>query len=149
MHRTFETSTTRRQRSLGGQWAFAPDPDGEFDGPGDLPADPDTIPVPCAWNALPEYYDIVGERPRDGQKWSEPYQADLLEETVATFLNTEFLAGFTVWQFCDTRTSPKRWQDRPRTKNNKGIVGEYRTPKEAYRRLERLLTDSGNGGEED
>jgi beta-glucuronidase len=92
---------------------------------------------------------IVGERPRDGQKWSEPYQADLLEETVATFLDTEFLAGFTVWQFCDTRTSPKRWQDRPRTKNNKGIVGEYRTPKEAYRRLERLLADSGNGGEED
>lgn len=85
---------------------------------------------------------VEGERTWEGQKWSEGYQADLLESTIGTFRDTEYVAGWFVWQYCDTRTDPRKAMRRPKTKNNKGIVGEYRRPKEAYRRLRSLLRDA-------
>ena len=78
---------------------------------------------------------VAGERTWGAQKWSEPYQAALLEGTIRTFQRTEYVAGWTIWQFCDTRTDPRKGMSRPKTKNNKGIVDEYRNPKEAYRRV--------------
>ena len=63
MHRTFETSTARRQRTLDGQWEFATDPDDRgrdeewYDG---FPAEADRITVPAAWNVHSEYYDHEG-----------------------------------------------------------------------------------------
>ena len=82
---------------------------------------------------------VAGERTRDGAKWSESFQADFLSDAVGTARETEYVAGFTVWQFCDTRTDPRNWATRPKTKNNKGIVDEYRRPKEAYHRVSDIL----------
>ncbi|MEF8851507.1 MAG: sugar-binding domain-containing protein [Haloarculaceae archaeon] len=84
---------------------------------------------------------VAGERTRDGGKWSESFQADFLAEAIETARATEFVAGFAVWQFCDTRTDPRNWATRPKTKNNKGIVDEYRRPKEAYHRVRGLLRE--------
>mgnify|MGYP000126756689 CR=1 FL=1 len=82
---------------------------------------------------------VAGERTRDGAKWSESFQADFLEDAVETARETEFVAGFAIWQFCDTRTDPRNWATRPKTKNNKGILDEYRRPKQAYHRVRDLL----------
>ncbi|MFB6074208.1 MAG: glycoside hydrolase family 2 protein [Haloarculaceae archaeon] len=82
---------------------------------------------------------VAGERTREDQKWSEGFQADFLADAVETFRGAEYVAGFTVWQYCDTRTDPRNWERRPKTKNNKGVVDEYRRPKAAYRRLADLL----------
>ncbi|WP_276256275.1 glycoside hydrolase family 2 protein [Halomontanus rarus] len=88
---------------------------------------------------------VFGERTRENQKWSEGYQADFVEDAVETFRETECVAGFTIWQYCDTRTDPRNWATRPKTKNNKGIVDEYRRPKEAYNRVRDLLEADGDG----
>jgi len=82
---------------------------------------------------------VAGERTRDGAKWSESFQADFLEDAIETAREAEFVAGFAIWQFCDTRTDPRNWATRPKTKNNKGILDEYRRPKEAYHRVRDLL----------
>lgn len=80
---------------------------------------------------------VYGERTREGvsQKWSEPFQAELIDDAIDTFERTAYVAGFTIWQFCDTRTDPRNWSTRPKTKNNKGILDEYRRPKDAYNRV--------------
>jgi len=75
---------------------------------------------------------IYGQRSPRRQKWSEEYQADVLDESLRVYLNHRDVAGVAVWQFCDCRVSPGRWRDRPRTMNNKGVVDEYRRPKLAY-----------------
>lgn len=82
---------------------------------------------------------IEGERTHERGKWSETYQEEFLETTIPVLLDDEDVAGFTIWQFCDTRTS-RDPMGRPREKNNKGIVGEYRRPKAAYGAVSRLLS---------
>ncbi|MFB6134422.1 MAG: glycoside hydrolase family 2 protein [Halanaeroarchaeum sp.] len=84
---------------------------------------------------------VYGERTRESQQWSEGFQADFVEDAIRTFREADYVAGFAIWQYCDTRTDPRRWETRPKTKNNKGIVDEYRRPKEAYHRVADLLDD--------
>jgi len=84
---------------------------------------------------------VPGDRSHEARKWSESYQADLLGDCVDLFRAHDAVAGFTVWQFCDTLTNPDRAMSRPRTRNNKGILDEYRRPKEAYRTLRDRLAD--------
>lgn len=84
---------------------------------------------------------VYGERTRDDQKWSEGFQAAFIEDAIETFDDTEYVAGYTIWQYCDTRTDPRKWEGRPKTKNNKGIVDEYRRPKEAYHRVSELTDE--------
>ncbi len=76
-------------------------------------------------------------------KWSEDYQSELLEKITRFFLQDERLAGFFIWQFCDVRVSgenPPNWpMTRPKSRNNKGIVDEYRRPKLAYYTLQKLF----------
>ena len=83
---------------------------------------------------------IEGERTREGAKWSETYQADFLETVIPILRADDAVAGFAIWQFCDTRTS-RDPMGRPKSKNNKGIVGEYRRPKMAYETVRRLLSE--------
>ena len=85
---------------------------------------------------------VWGEHTRENQKWSEGYQADLLENAVEAFEAADPVVGFTIWQYCDTRTDPRNWYSRPKTKNNKGIVDEYRRPKDAYHRIADLLDEN-------
>jgi len=84
---------------------------------------------------------VAGERTFEGQKWSESYQADLVADSIRTFEDTDYVVGWTIWQFCDTRTDPRSAMGRPKTKNNKGIVTEYRRPKDTFGRIVDLVAD--------
>ncbi|MFB6141127.1 MAG: glycoside hydrolase family 2 protein [Halosimplex sp.] len=84
---------------------------------------------------------IPDERSHEGRKWSESYQAELIGDCVDLFAERDSVAGFTVWQFCDTLANPGDAMSRPRSHNNKGILDEYRRPKDAYRTLADRLAD--------
>jgi len=76
---------------------------------------------------------IPGYRDRRRVKWSEERQADILADNLETYLTHPRLTGAIIWQFCDCLVTEEEWfHARPRTKNNKGIVDEYRRPKLAY-----------------
>ncbi len=76
---------------------------------------------------------IYGNRQRNHSKWSEEYQADLLDESLKVYLEHPRVSGVAIWQFCDVRITPGwAWGARPRCMNNKGVVDEYRRPKLAY-----------------
>lgn len=78
--------------------------------------------------------------------WSEEYQRKVLTGCVEILRSREDLAGFYVWQFCDTRSDRGlRALTRARSYNNKGLLDEYRRPKLAYYALRELLARSGNG----
>ena len=68
--------------------------------------------------------------------WSEEYQRDLLAGCIDHFDSRQDLAGYYVWQFCDTRTDKgddgRRALMRPRYMNNKGLVDEFRRRKLAF-----------------
>ena len=89
---------------------------------------------------------IPGWRDGNETRWSEQYQARLLDAVIRhLFLDRERFCGLSVWQFCDCRSSELagRILGRPRGFNNKGVVDEYRRPKLAYevvRRYFRKLT---------
>jgi len=74
--------------------------------------------------ALPGYHDP--RRP----KWSEEYQAAVLDEELRVFLNHPDIVGAAIWQFCDVRATEGAMN--PRVMNNKGTVDECRRPKRAY-----------------
>lgn len=77
---------------------------------------------------------VYGFREPTRVQWSEERQMDILDECLKTFLSKPEIAGTFIWQFCDCRvTEENNWYAcRARTKNNKGIVDEYRRPKLAY-----------------
>ena len=76
--------------------------------------------------------------PFDTVKWSEEYQRDLFEYTIELFHNTPYMRGTFPWQFANIRTSPSMDINRVRYFNNKGIVDEYRNPKNAYFKIKEL-----------
>jgi beta-glucuronidase len=77
-------------------------------------------------DAIPGWNDPVGGR------WSEVYQAKLIEAVIAaTRENERDIAGVALWVFADFRVTdddPKIIR-RPRSHNNKGIFDELRRPK--------------------
>ena len=78
---------------------------------------------------------IYGWRDFNGARWTEQYQARLLETVIRhMFQAQDRFAGLAIWQFCDGRTPPEvpRILGRPRGFNNKGLVDEYRRPKLAF-----------------
>ena len=77
---------------------------------------------------------IYGYRDRSMCKWSEEYQAQLIQESLDVYMNDERISGVFIWQFADCRvTEDGDWfATRARCRNNKGIVDEYRRPKMAY-----------------
>ncbi len=84
---------------------------------------------------------IYGWRDWNGARWTESYQARLLETVIrhlfvsaAEGQGRDRAAGLAIWQFCDCRTSEavRKILGRPRGFNNKGVVDEYRRPKQAY-----------------
>ena len=73
-------------------------------------------------------------------KWSEEYQADLMESVTNDLVNDEEIAGVFIWQYCDTRIKGTRFQKtRPKERNNKGLVDEYRRPKAAYYAVKKIF----------
>ena len=75
---------------------------------------------------------IYGHHTFDDLRWTEEYQADLLVKALQIFRNDPWVVGYYIWQFCDIRTSPENGLNRARHYNNKGILNEYRRPKQAY-----------------
>ena len=86
---------------------------------------------------------LYGFRDRNAARWSEEYQAALLEMVVTYWqANSDRLCGLALWQYCDCRASVDtgRTLGRPRGFNNKGIVDEWRRPKSAYGVVKKLMT---------
>jgi beta-glucuronidase len=78
---------------------------------------------------------IYGWRDMNETRWSEPYQAKLLDTVIRhLFEDRDRYAGLSLWQFCDCRSAEqtRRILGRPRGFNNKGLVDEYRRPKQGY-----------------
>ena len=75
-----------------------------------------------------------------GQRWSEEYQADLLETAVRHVLDSGRYSGIFLWQFCDTRTFiSNNSQSSAGGFNSKGLLDRYRNPKISWRRISQLL----------
>jgi len=81
---------------------------------------------------------IYGHHTFDDLRGTEEYQARLLEICLNAFHNDPMVAGTYIWQFCDIRTCRQMGLDRARSYNNKGILNEYRRPKQAYHTVKRL-----------
>lgn len=76
---------------------------------------------------------IYGFRDPSHDIWSEDLQAEILEKQLTELSALEGCMGTYIWQFCDVRVSRIWWaMRRPKSRNNKGIVDEYRRPKMAY-----------------
>ncbi len=75
-----------------------------------------------------------------GQRWSEEYQADLLESVVRFVLDSDRCSGTFLWQYCDTRSFiSNSSQSCAGGFNFKGLLDRYRNPKIAWRRISQLL----------
>lgn len=76
---------------------------------------------------------IYGYRDRGHCKWSEERQADVIRENLDVYREDERLTGVFIWQFADCKVTEEEWfPSRARCHNNKGVVDEYRRPKEAF-----------------
>ncbi len=73
-----------------------------------------------------------GVRSFEPRKWTEGYQAELLDALIAAWESAGFICGWAVWQFHDVRTSPELGLKRIREYNNKGVLTEWREPKLAW-----------------
>lgn len=81
---------------------------------------------------------IYGDRSLEDRKWSERFQADLLEKHLACLLKDPAVSGVFIWQLADIRTIREYWANRPGTFNNKGLLDRFRRPKEAYWRVKAI-----------
>ncbi|KQO12712.1 glycoside hydrolase family 2 protein [Paenibacillus sp. Leaf72] len=81
----------------------------------------------------------VGWEPR---LFSEDYQAKIVTEALDIFRNDAKIGGTYIWQFADIRgdlkSDGKHFRDRARSFNNKGLLNEYRKPKQAFREVRRI-----------
>ena len=85
---------------------------------------------------------LIGDH--SGRRWSEEYQAELVECAVRNALSLPDCAGLLLWQFCDSPAQEGKWMlSRPRGYNNKGLVDEYRRPKLAWSLFPQLLEECG------
>ena len=76
---------------------------------------------------------MYGYRDRGRCKWSEERQADIIRENLEVYREDPRLTGTFIWQFADCKVTEEEWfSSRARCHNNKGVVDEYRRPKEAF-----------------
>lgn len=85
---------------------------------------------------------IYGHHTFDDIKWTEEYQARLIEHAIRLFKEDEAISGCFVWQYCDIRTCEEMGLNRARGFNNKGLVNEYRRPKMAYHTVKRIYSEN-------
>ena len=78
--------------------------------------------------------------------WSEEYQAELLLK-VFEYVSQTDCAGVSIWQYADTRSyvCGSGIFARARGFNNKGVVDEYRRPKQAWDVLRNYLSNNHGG----
>ena len=87
---------------------------------------------------------MYGFRDRGHCKWSEERQADIIKENLEVYKDDDRLTGTFIWQFADCKVTEEEWfSTRVRCHNNKGVVDEYRRPKEAYDLVKELFPMMG------
>jgi beta-glucuronidase len=80
---------------------------------------------------------VPGWRDWNKERWTEDYQAQLLEEVIRYFAGSPRICGLSIWLFNDFRTPDL--VSRPRSYNDKGVVDEYRRPKMAYQTVKQAF----------
>lgn len=92
---------------------------------------------------------IPGWRDPHGTRWTERYQAELLDTVIRQlFVDRDRACGLAIWLYNDFRTTEEvgKALGRPRGFNDKGVVDEYRRPKLAYETVSRrFLALTGDG----
>ncbi len=89
---------------------------------------------------------VPGCRDWTVDRWGEPHQAAIVEQAIRQILGqADKFAGIAIWQFCDGVTAElnRRVLSRPRGFNNKGILDEYRRPKQAFAVVRQLFEQFG------
>lgn len=87
---------------------------------------------------------MYGYRDRGRCKWSEERQADVIKENLLVYQEDKRLTGVFIWQFADCKVTEEKWfSTRARCHNNKGVVDEYRRPKEAFDVVKELFAAMG------
>jgi beta-glucuronidase len=87
---------------------------------------------------------IYGYRQPHHAKWTEEYQAQVLDECLRVYLNHPDVVGAAIWQFCDIRVSQDFWLTRPRTMNNKGVFDEFRRPKLSWTVVKQRMQEAAS-----
>lgn len=74
--------------------------------------------------------------------WTEEFQAELLKIVCGEVVGNEAISGVSIWQFFDGRTyNCGRALGRPRAFNNKGLLDEYRRPKQSYFQVREIFRE--------
>ncbi|MBQ7900630.1 MAG: beta-glucuronidase [Clostridia bacterium] len=79
---------------------------------------------------------IKGSTAFEAPRWTENYQAAMLDDAITAFMDSGEIAGTYIWQYCDMRSEMDL--SRIRGFNNKGILDEFRRPKFAYETVKRV-----------
>lgn len=87
---------------------------------------------------------IYGFRSPDHDKWSEEYQAWALAQQLQEIFDYSDCSGLYIWQFSDNRVGKGYFDRRPRTRNNKGVVDEFRRRKLAYEEVKRIFSSKSD-----
>lgn len=75
--------------------------------------------------------------------YTEHYQGEYLQEAILEVIENPEITGIAIWHFSDARTySSGRAISRPRAFNNKGVLDEYRRPKESMGVVSRLFASA-------
>ena len=92
---------------------------------------------------------LYGYREPSGPAWSEEKQVRFLTENIQAYMDSQRVTGLFIWMFADTRISTERFGDwRPKGRNNKGVVDEYRRPKLSYHTVKELFQRDPYGEQE-
>lgn len=88
---------------------------------------------------------VPGWRDRHHGMWTEEYQTELLETVIGHLAGQERISGLSIWVLGDFRTTEAKQMllGRPRSVNDKGILDEYRRPKQAFGAVRRLFRAMG------
>ena len=87
---------------------------------------------------------IYGYHTFDNIRWTEEYQANIMEKCINLFHSDDMFAGCFIWQFCNIRTCKEMGLNRARGFNNKGLLDEYRRPKLAFIKVKELYNKFKN-----
>ncbi|MEE1224254.1 MAG: glycoside hydrolase family 2 TIM barrel-domain containing protein [Clostridia bacterium] len=85
---------------------------------------------------------IYGENRLEAVKWSENFQADYDAYATKLFMDDPDISGTYLWQYCDMRSAQSKELERPRSYNNKGLLNEYRCPKQVFFEIKKLYTQN-------
>ena len=94
-------------------------------------------------------YSLYGSHDPMGAQWSEEFQSEYLDHWLKAVTESPEMSGFTVWQFCDSRTFFRGGSDirtKPLGFNMAGLFDRHRNPKLAATTVRRYyLGNKGTG----